>query len=243
VVLALSVVFASSLFCIRSHHDSEQAVIGILGAVIERGVSGRGQRVDISLTEAAMALVVPSLASALACPSPTRGQGMLDGALPNYRSYQTKDGRFLSVGALEPHFWRQLCATAERPDLADLATVNAMAVAEALFRSKTLVEWQAVFAKADVCVEPVIDADAVARHPQHVARRVVLYSNDSDGSDDIQYPRKQLVLGPRLSNHPAIMLPPAPLIGEHTAAVLRSAGYAQAQIDEWHEKEKEKEKV
>lgn len=216
-----------------------QAVIGILGAVVERGSTGQGQMVDISLTESVMSLAMPSLVGALVGYVPQRGEGMLDGALPNYRSYRTKDDQYLSVGALEGQFWSKLCNVMGRPEF---DKVPDRAEVEAWFASKTLDEWMAVFSQADVCVEPISSGADVMKHPQHVARNVILSDSDESGSDSTdnkqkapQFPRKQIVLGPRLSNHTATMLPPAPRIGEHTTVILESYGLSKDEIKLLHQ--------
>eukprot|EP00604_Paraphysomonas_vestita_P001414 CAMPEP_0174823788 /NCGR_PEP_ID=MMETSP1107-20130205/27627_1 /TAXON_ID=36770 /ORGANISM="Paraphysomonas vestita, Strain GFlagA" /LENGTH=155 /DNA_ID=CAMNT_0016047819 /DNA_START=1 /DNA_END=465 /DNA_ORIENTATION=- len=82
-----------------------QAVIGIQSAIIERFTTNVGQFVDVSLTEAAMALAVPSLAAQIASKDMERGTSLLDGGIINYNIYETKDQKYITVGALEDHFW------------------------------------------------------------------------------------------------------------------------------------------
>ena len=84
-------------------------MIGIQSALIERFNTNRGQYIDISLTESAMALAVPTLAAHLATGGLERGVSQLDGGIANYNIYETKDGKYLTVGALEDHFWKKFC--------------------------------------------------------------------------------------------------------------------------------------
>ena len=202
------------------------AVVGILSAIIERSTTGKGQSVDISLTEAVMTLGLHDLVDALVGVKHPRGTNALSGVLPNYRSYATSDGQYLSVGALEGHFWKKLCIVIGRPDLDKIPDIDALVQ---LFGSKTLDEWNSVFAQADVCVEPISDPSVIIHHPQHVARKVVLSDPDYVGTA-----RKQLVLGPRMGNHQPVLLPPAPRIGEHTSTVLKSSGFTDEEIINLH---------
>jgi alpha-methylacyl-CoA racemase len=204
-----------------------QAVIGIQAALIEKMTTGKGQFVDISLCEASMALAVPSLVNGIAEQDNTRGNGYLNGGLPNYGVYATKDGLYLSVGALEPHFWEKLMTTLQISDvLSPQQTVD-------LFASKTLSEWLVVANKCDVCLEPVIDATEVPKHPQHVHRKVfVSYPAGTVSPGPSSAEPQQLVLGPRMGNHGVQALRRAAEFGEDTVAVLREAGYSGGEIEE-----------
>lgn len=136
-------------------------VIGILAALMERQVTGRGRRLDISMTRsvAAMGVFGLSRASAGLCEPP--GEGLLTGGMPCYRCYRTGDDRHLSVGALEPHFFARFCAVIGCPEVAVHAFATgaqaaaAVAVIEAKLAAKGGQEWAAVFATEDVCVELV----------------------------------------------------------------------------------------
>jgi len=206
-----------------------QAVVGILAALVERGTTGAGQSVDVSLTESVMTLGLPSLVHSLAGYQSPRGGDTLNGGLPNYRTYRTKDSQYLSVGALEGHFWARLCDAVGR---ADLSKVPHVPEVEAMFASKTRAEWEKLFGDVDVCVEPVFTAEEALAHPQNTARRVVL--QEAQTAPGAARPRKQLVLGPKLSAHKAVLLPPAPRIGEHTLQIMRGGGFSEAEIADLH---------
>jgi alpha-methylacyl-CoA racemase len=206
-----------------------QAVVGILAALVERGSTGLGQSVDVSLTEAVMTLGLPSLVHSLVGYQSPRGGDTLNGGLPNYRTYRTQDEQYLSVGALEGHFWARLCDAAGRPDLSKIAPTEDV---EAMFASRTRAQWEELFGAVDACVEPVFTAEEALAHPQHSARSVVL--EEAAPAPGASRPRRQLVLGPRMSLHPAALLPPAPRIGEHTSAILRGAGFDEADIAALH---------
>jgi len=142
---------------------SLHAVIGILAAVIERQVSGQGQHIDISMTDCAFTLnSMAASAQVAGGEDQTAEGGMLNGA-SFYDYYQTQDGRYLSIGSLEPQFMLGLATALQLPILAekgasmlseDRHAVRA-AIADAVAQ-RPLAHWQQVFATLDVCVEPVL---------------------------------------------------------------------------------------
>jgi crotonobetainyl-CoA:carnitine CoA-transferase CaiB-like acyl-CoA transferase len=131
---------------------SQPAVIQILAALLERGKTGKGRVLDISIADQVAVFGVLGMHEA-------RGAGMLTGAAPCYRCYETADGEYVAFGALEPRFFAAFCEAAARPDLLPLQyDPSAVGIFEALFRSKTQEEWVAVLAGVDACVEPVVPA-------------------------------------------------------------------------------------
>lgn len=144
------------------------AAIGILAALQERERTGRGRRLDVSLTRSVAGMGVMALSHAAAGHHEPGGMGMLTGGLPCYRCYPTKEGD-IALGALEPHFFVNFCNLIGRPDLGDKpfamgaegkATVDGIIAALA---EKTRDEWAAVFDGQDVCVEPILSpAEALA---------------------------------------------------------------------------------
>jgi len=124
------------------------AVSRVLAALLERGRTGRGTRIVVSMTEGAHELA--------------RFAGPLTGELACYRIYECADGRFVTVAALEPKFWRRLCELVARPDL--VARQNdAHRELEDLFRTRPLSEWLELFDEEDVAVGPVATWEEAAR--------------------------------------------------------------------------------
>jgi crotonobetainyl-CoA:carnitine CoA-transferase CaiB-like acyl-CoA transferase len=128
------------------------AVSKILAALLERERTGKGRHVVVSMTHGSHRLVAHRLG----------GDGvprMLTGGLACYRIYETADGRHLTVGALEPDFFRRLTELLGRPELAERqfdADQEALAVEfEAIFEARPLAEWLELFEAEDVCVGPV----------------------------------------------------------------------------------------
>ena len=172
-----------------SHH----AVMGILAAVIHRQLTGEGQFVDISMTDAAFALNAMSGAACLAGGQEQKPEsGLLNGG-SFYDYYQTSDGRWLSVGSLEPQFSARLCANLGISDMESLALSQKPEDQQRLkstikerIAEKSLAEWQAVFAGQDACVEPVLTISEAAGHPQLKARNMVIGVDRGDGTQQPQ---------------------------------------------------------
>lgn len=158
---------------------SLHSVIAILSAFIYRERTGQGQSLDISMTDCSMAL------NALAAPEylmnnekPEPEKMLLNGGT-FYGYFETKDGRYFSVGSLEPKFRSLLCEGIDRLDLIDLAmsqdSQDALqfkkSVKEA-FLSKTFNEWKEVFDEVEACVEPVLTLEEVINHPHTIEREM-----------------------------------------------------------------------
>ena len=126
----------------------QTAVIEILAALIEGGP----KRIVVSMTHASHRFVAHRLAGD---PSPR----LLTGGAACYRIYETADGRYLTVAALEPKFWQRLCELLERPELAEKAFAPELPELDALFRTRTLRDWLGLLEGEDVCVGPVLTLD------------------------------------------------------------------------------------
>ncbi|PHQ17063.1 CaiB/BaiF CoA transferase family protein [Marinobacter profundi] len=168
-----------------SHH----AVMGILAAVIQRQHTGEGQFVDISMTDAAFALNGMAGAACLAGGQEQAPESTLLNGGSFYDYYQTSDGRWLSVGSLEPQFSARLCDTLGLPDMKSYALSQnpehqhqLKTALQAAIGQKTLQEWQDIFADKDACVEPVLTIAEAAEHPQLKAREMVIEVDRGDGT-------------------------------------------------------------
>jgi crotonobetainyl-CoA:carnitine CoA-transferase CaiB-like acyl-CoA transferase len=210
------------------------AVIGVLAALVARGVTGRGQVVDVAMLDGSLALapvLIAPLLHGLAEAAP--GAAPLTGGLPGYHIYETADGRYVTLGALEPKFWAEFCQRVGRPELtshhtprddADRdATIGAL---DALFRTRTRAEWLALLADTDACFGPVNTLAEALADPQIQARGVIAH-DDLPGGTPVA-PMLRSV--PLLSDTPARLLGGAPALGEHTAEALAEVGYSPAEI-------------
>jgi crotonobetainyl-CoA:carnitine CoA-transferase CaiB-like acyl-CoA transferase len=202
--------------------------MGILAALIDARSCGRGRHVDVSMTDAVLAhAVLPLLGFLERGKGPDRGTGMLDGGLPCYNLYKTRDGRYMAVGALERKFWETLCDILGCAELKGKHIVygkEARPVKErlaAIFATRTQREWSEVFASADCCVSPVLRMDETLADAQVRSRGMVVAQG---GLTQFAPPAK-------FSEFEFAISRPAPEPGEHTDEILREAGYDKVQID------------
>jgi len=128
---------------------AQAAVIEVLAALLERTRTGRGTRIVVSMTHNAHRFVAHRLAGE---PIPR----LLTGGVACYRTYETADGRYLTVAALEPRFWQNLCELLGRPDLVGRQFEPELPELDDLFRSRPLADWRALLEGADTCVGPVL---------------------------------------------------------------------------------------
>jgi alpha-methylacyl-CoA racemase len=201
---------------------------GLVCALLEARGSGQGQVVDSSMVEGSAALMAMFYGlKGQGLFTDERGTHMLDSGAHFYDTYETADGRWISVGSIEPPFYQLLCQKAELPadDFAEqmdpaqwpeqkdkLATI---------FRQKTRDQWCELLEGTDVCFAPVLGLDEAPHHPHNRARASF---TEIEGVT-------QHSPTPRFSRTPAD--PPAPgrTPGTHTRAVLRDAGWSEAEVD------------
>jgi crotonobetainyl-CoA:carnitine CoA-transferase CaiB-like acyl-CoA transferase len=181
-----------------------QAALGILAAIIRRERTGAGSLVDVSIHEAALMWSM----------FPATG----DLANACYSIYETADGEWLALGALEPKFWAGFCERIGHPELTrlqhaeDLERARVLGVVRDVMRSRTRDEWLAQFAGADVCLTTIYKPEEVAADPHLVARGVV-----------------PNVSGIAHVTPPGGQVRPAPALGADTDAVLDDAGIGAAE--------------
>lgn len=216
--------------------SSLNAVTAILAAILGReraGKDGRGSFLDVSMYDSAAALMLLHYSSLLAGGAMERGEVALTGRDANYRVYECKDGKWLSVANLEPKFWKRFIEAVGRLDLANAAIesqVNPKVRAglhvelEKLFATDTRDAWMARLAAADCCIEPVLEGREVLDHPHAKARGIVATLQDPKLGEIgvVRTPLRPFSMEAK----PA----PAPKAGEHSEAVLAEAGLSAAEI-------------
>jgi crotonobetainyl-CoA:carnitine CoA-transferase CaiB-like acyl-CoA transferase len=210
-----------------------EAVIGILLAVCARERTGRGQHVDISMTDGVVSLltVVPGAEEYLYSQVlPRRGETMTSGNRPYYAVYQTKDKKYLSVCPIEPRFWSNLCHTIGREDLIpqqfDPSKEGELrSQLSRIFLTKSRDEWFELLTKADVPVGKVLDMDELFSDPQVLHRQMVI---------ELDHPKfgkvKQIGIGIKLSDTPGEVRTLAHRLGQDTSEVLSGLGYSQSEM-------------
>ena len=197
---------------------------GICAALVERATSGRGQVVDTAIVDGvASLLAMPLMLMARGLWRDERGVNLLDGGVPWYDVYETADGRWMAVGALEPPFYAALLAglgLADAPDRSDPRNWPALrTLLTARFQDRTRDEWTATFAGTDACVVPVLSLTEAA-HDDHLTARVTY-----DTTDGFTQPAPS----PRFSRTPGHLPTPAPAPGQHTLEALTAWGLPDAE--------------
>jgi len=206
------------------------AALAICLAIIARERTGRGQDIDISMSDGVLSLMTSAFTGYFSNGQPIRpGQFLLNGAVPWYNTYLCSDDRWFSIGSIEPHFYANLCRVLgveeylER-QFDEAAYPEMKAKYEAIFRTKTADEWMELMSQYDICAAPVLEMENVVKDPHNLARGMVIEVDSPIG------PVKQIGVGAKLSDTPGKVRGTSPLIGQHTGEILAALGYDEAKI-------------
>jgi alpha-methylacyl-CoA racemase len=207
------------------------AAFGILAALRERDQTGKGQMVDVSMADGALAWLAMVAGRYFAeGVAPQRGELELAGRLICYRPYECKDG-WVTLGALEPKFWQAWCRGVGREELIEKQFEppgsEAHAQVERIFLDRTRDEWQRFASQHDCCLEPVLGLDE-ALDSELVRARDMVIELDQPGTDGV----KQLGMPVKFSRTPGGPQGPGPVLGADTEDVLRDAGFSENEIAE-----------
>jgi crotonobetainyl-CoA:carnitine CoA-transferase CaiB-like acyl-CoA transferase len=202
------------------------AAVAILGAVVARERTGAGQRVDTSLFGAAVSWLPTLFASMLMAGAPPGpGKPLLAGGLPQYDIYLTRDGRYVTLGALEPRFLQAFAEAVGRPDLLRLDATGLRRELRQLFASRSLADWEGSLASVETCFAPVRTLEEAVQDPQ--AEALGLFTS-------VVHPRLGRLeqIGPpfTLSETPANVRLPPPELGQHSATVLAEIGLTETEV-------------
>lgn len=203
---------------------------GVVCGLLEAQRSGKGQVIDAAMTDGAalLASVLYSLHSS-GMWRKQRYANLLDGGAHFYDTYVCADGKFISVGALEPQFYRLLC---EKLGVADDPAFTVQNEASqwpelktrmaALFAARTRDQWCELLEGTEACFAPVLDCDEAPAHPHNLARGTFI-----DVAGVIQP-----APAPRFSRTPGHVSRPPPLRGEHSEEILLDWGLSQEQVEQ-----------
>ena len=200
---------------------------GVLAALVERGTSGKGQVIDAAMTDGTASLLSPFYGMmAMGMWTKERMDNRLDGGAHYYGSYACADGKFISIGSIEPQFYAlllELCEIddpefAKQNDKQHWASLRGKL--EALFMTRTRDQWCTLLEGTDVCFAPVLDLQEAPQHPHNVARQSFV---EIDGVT-------QPAPAPRFSRTPTSVQAPAAMAGEHSEEILNDWGFAPDEI-------------
>jgi crotonobetainyl-CoA:carnitine CoA-transferase CaiB-like acyl-CoA transferase len=213
------------------------AAFAMLAALAARERTGRGQYVDVSMFDVMLSMLpVPAAHQFGGKAIATGGKYGLTGAYPFYNVYETSDGKFMTLGALEPKFWANFCRTVSREDLTARQfddgerRESLFEEVRGIFKSRTQDEWVAIVRDADCCCEPVLSMAEAFEHAQTLAREMVR---------ELEHPTagniKQLGFAYKMSDTPPRISQPSPALGEHTEELLAALDINQQERERLRE--------
>ncbi|MEG0830216.1 MAG: CaiB/BaiF CoA-transferase family protein [Anaerovoracaceae bacterium] len=212
---------------------SLNSVTGILAAVNYRHITGEGQYIDVAMYDGLIPFNSMDGAAFLVSGQEAKREGQRLNGGCIYDFYKTKDGEYLSVGCLEPKFWKEFCLCIERPEYIE-GTVWPEDIDKIkedirnILMGKTKAQWMEQFKGKDVCVEPVLSLEeALLQDEQVKARNMVV---DVKSSIDPRQLVKQLGSGIKLSKCPAWYDKTGYPLGYHTKEIIKKLGYTDDEI-------------
>jgi len=208
------------------------STVGILLALISAQKTGKGQYLDISMTDGVISLLVRFISDYFMTGSePRRGETPFSGVFPGATTYRTKAGGYIALGCFEPKFWENLCKALKREDLIPMQLAQGQARKELrdtlqhIFLTKTRDEWFDLLKTKDVCVAPVYQLSEVFNDAQILHRQMILELNHP--TEGIV---RQVGIPIKLSGTPGEIKSFGPVLGEHTMEILRGLGYSNRKI-------------
>ena len=204
-------------------------ITGILAALVERATSGQGQIIDAAMSDGTANLLSPFFGlMAMNMWTTDRFSNRLDGGAFYYGSYECSDGKYISIGSLEPQFYALLLKKAEITDpefqeqLDEAAWPAKRKKLIEIFKTKTRQQWCDIMEGTDVCFAPVLDLKEAPNHPHNIDRKAFV---ELDGV-------VQPAPAPRFSRTQGEIQGPAAMAGEHTREVWSAWNFTDQEIDE-----------
>jgi crotonobetainyl-CoA:carnitine CoA-transferase CaiB-like acyl-CoA transferase len=211
--------------------------VHILAALLRREKSGKGAYCDVSITDALFQINSMAIGTyLLSGEEPRAGESFFSGMWPWYDVYETKDGRYVSLGAVEPYFSANLCRTIGREDLLDQQwsferREQTRAEFAEIFKSMTLEEWKARFEGVNACFTPVHSTGEAAEDPQMRAREMVI-EVDHPAEGKVRTIGSMLKLDETPLEIRHWMLGP----GQNTDEILDEHGFSKREVEDLREK-------
>jgi crotonobetainyl-CoA:carnitine CoA-transferase CaiB-like acyl-CoA transferase len=208
------------------------AAFAVCVAIIAREKTGRGQDVDIGMSDGVLSLMTSAFTGYFGQGAAIRpGEFLLNGAAPFYGVYQTSDNRWFSLGSIETHFYDALINVLGIEEMRTEQFNQARwpefrEKVAAVLKTKTADEWMQVMSQYDICAATVLEMENVVTNPHNLARNMVVEVDSPIGKV------KQIGVGPKLSGTPGKPTFSAPTIGQHTDEILGKAGLSADRIAE-----------
>lgn len=215
---------------------SMNAVVGVLIALIAREKTTKGQYIDISMMDGTIPwLQIPLISYLTSGEKQHRGQTQVSGGIASYNIYKCKDGKYLTVGALEPKFYDNLCKAIGRPDLRkyymNLEKQNYIKQElTQIFLAKDRDVWWDELREKEACIAPLHELWDVENDPQIKARKMIVDLITPNG------PLKIFESAIRLSDTNSSIRMAGPMLGEHTEDILLELGFSKETIKLYQEK-------
>ena len=225
--------------------SAQRAAIGIMAAIIARYQTGRGQLVDLSIMDSIISLLAwPSITYFYHGVVPQRGTTTDQGAYPYYGVYETKDGKYISIGCIEPWHWEKFLKEIDREQYAtyhfkqehlflppdDKHWQVITRDLEKIFLTRTRDEWFDMFVSQDIPAGKVQSLDEVFSDPQVLAREMVIEIEDEEFGTI-----RQIGIPTKLSDTPGKVRSLSPTFGQNTNEILSGLGYNQEAIAAFYE--------
>lgn len=187
---------------------------------------------DVAMMDGVLSLMVISLGHLFGSgQSPGRGDGLLTGGTPCYDVYETRDGRFMALGALEPKFWKDFCMAAGHPELVKdqfptgQRREEVRRAVESIFLERTRDEWVESLSDVDACCTPVLELNESVED-KHVRARGMVFDLDHPVEGRI----RQIGFPIKFSDSAFEVRLPPPMWGEHTEETLAALNYTEEEI-------------
>src|SRR5580700_4932268 len=210
------------------------AAIGVLAALLARHQTGRGQYVDIAMLDGTMLLIAQALSTYFTNQKiPRRGYTSMDGGAPYYNLYETKDGKTITIGSVEPWFYANLCRALGCEEYITDQNNHAkwtemLERFAAIFKTRTRDDWFDYLSQSDICVGKMLTLDELEHDPQIRARNMIVEVETPTGEKV-----KQVGISIKLSDTPGSIRSLAAKLGQHTDAILADLGYTTEDVARW----------
>lgn len=213
------------------------SVIACMAGLWHRERTGKGQKIDVSMMDGILPLLTLQLAQFWGSRGNEKFVNFLDGSFPFYGVYECSDGKYVSLGALEPKFWAGFCNMANKPEWLPLQFPAGEEIGKVreevagLFKTKSRDEWLELAEVHDVCLSSVQEMEDLEGDPQLLARQMIIETEHENGMK-LKGAGIPIKFSESKPDHPD----PAPAVGHDSIDILKETGYSEKRIEELLEK-------